>query len=118
MSSTFPDAGFAPPDHVAIRCMIGGAHDPAAAALSDEELIRLSRDALRRLMSIDAAPTFSHVIKWPRAIPQYEVGHRERVEAIEGRGAALGVFSTGAALRGIGVNDVIREAAALASRLA
>src|SRR5581483_950965 len=117
MTSAFPEAGFAPEAHVQIRCMLGGAHDPEAATLSDEELIAISRAGLKKLLGIEAPPVFTRVSKWARAIPQYELGHAARVACIEARGQAIGVWSTGASLRGPGVNDVIRDAALLAARI-
>jgi len=62
-------------------------------------------------------PAFTHVVRWPRAIPQYVVGHAGRVTTIEERGARIGLYATGASLRGVGVNDVVREAKALVARL-
>jgi hypothetical protein len=45
------------------------------------------------------------------------VGHAGRVACIEERGARIGLYATGASLRGVGVNDVVREAKALVARL-
>jgi oxygen-dependent protoporphyrinogen oxidase len=117
MTSTFPAGALAPPGHVLLRCLFGGAHDPAALDLSDEELIAEARAGLRTAIGVAAAPRFSHVTRWRRGIAQYEVGHAARVALIEARCHALGLFPTGAALRGVGVNDVVREAAALAERM-
>jgi oxygen-dependent protoporphyrinogen oxidase len=117
MTSAFPTGGQAPADHVLIRCMLGGATDPSATTLSDAELIGHGQGALRGLLGITAVPRFTHVARWGRAIPQYLVGHEERVTTIEARGAPLGIHATGCALRGVGVNDVVREARALASRI-
>jgi oxygen-dependent protoporphyrinogen oxidase len=117
MTSTFPAAQQAPEGSVLLRVMLGGAQDPAAVALSDEDCITVARNGLRALMGIEAPPRFSHVQKWARGIPQYEVGHAERAATVETRGRAIGLHATGAALRGVGVNDVIREARALAERL-
>ncbi|HZS36260.1 MAG TPA: protoporphyrinogen oxidase, partial [Polyangia bacterium] len=115
-SSAFPSLEQAPAGHVLVRCLMGGAQDPHALELTDEELIAAAREALRPTLAVSAAPAFSHVARWPRGIAQYEVGHAARVAAIEERGARIGLFSTGAALRGVGVNDVVREAAAAAER--
>jgi oxygen-dependent protoporphyrinogen oxidase len=117
MTSTFPKGALAPPDHVLLRCLLGGAHDPAALDLSDEELIAEARAGLRAAIGVTAEPCFSHVARWRRGIAQYEVGHAGRVALIEARCQALGIFPTGAALRGVGVNDVVREATALAERM-
>jgi oxygen-dependent protoporphyrinogen oxidase len=115
MTSIYSAAQQAPAGQVALRCLIGGALDPQAVALTDEEAIAVARDGLRRALGLTAAPGFSHVLRWARAIPQYEVGHAERVATLEARGRPLGLWATGAALRGVGVNDVVREAGALAS---
>jgi oxygen-dependent protoporphyrinogen oxidase len=97
--------------------MIGGAHDPAAVGLDDEQLVAVAREGLRLAMGIEAAPRFTHVQRWSRGIAQYVVGHAERAALIEERGRVVGLFATGQALRGVGVNDVIREAARVAEKL-
>jgi protoporphyrinogen oxidase len=51
----------------------------------------------------------THVQRWRHGIAQYEVGHAARVKLIEERGRALGLFGAGSALRGVGVNDIIRD---------
>jgi oxygen-dependent protoporphyrinogen oxidase len=117
MTSFFPEAAQAPRDHVLLRCLIGGTHDPGAAQLADEALVTSARDGLRATMGIDGEPEFTHVVRWKRGIAQYVVGHAGRVATIEERGLAIGISSTGAALHGVGVNDVIRDAKALAQRI-
>lgn len=116
MTSTFPGAAQAPASHVLLRCMLGGALDPGALDLDDAELVSSARAGLAAVLGLRAAPAFYHVVRWRRGIAQYEVGHAQRVAIIEERGQALGLFCTGAALRGVAVNDVIREATALADR--
>ncbi len=118
MTSTFPTGQQAPPGQVLLRCMLGGTQDPAALALSDVELVTAAREGLRSTIGLTNPPRFVHVQRWPRGIAQYEVGHAGRVELIETRGRALGLLPTGSALRGVGVNDVIREARAVAEKLA
>ena len=56
--------------------------------------------------------------RWPRSMPQYEVGHLERVDLIErGLGATPGVFLTGSSYRGVGIADFVRQANETASRV-
>jgi oxygen-dependent protoporphyrinogen oxidase len=117
MTSTFPGLRQAPADHVVLRCLIGGAHDAEAATLAEDALVGIATGGLKAMMGLDAAPVFQHVARWPRAIPQYVVGHAGRVATIEERGARIGLYATGASLRGVGVNDVVREAKALVARL-
>jgi oxygen-dependent protoporphyrinogen oxidase len=118
MSSTFPSGHLAPEGHVLLRCMIGGAHDPAAADLPDDELVAIAREGLATAIGLTIPPRFVHVQRWRRGIAQYEVGHAQRAQLIEERGRLLSLDATGAALRGVGVNDVIREAAKVAERIA
>jgi oxygen-dependent protoporphyrinogen oxidase len=117
MTSAFPSAGQAPDGHVLLRCLIGGAHDPAAPALSDEELTAIAREGLRATLGLAAQPRFVHVLRWASAIAQYEVGHAARSAIVDERGRAIGLHACGAALHGVGVNDVIRDGLAVAERI-
>lgn len=68
-----------------MRCMIGGATDTASGSLSDDELVDITRRDLARLFQLEgkaAEPLFQEVARWPRAIPQYEVGHLARIRRI------------------------------------
>ncbi len=60
------------------------------------------------LLGIDAEPLFHRIYRWWRSNPQYDVGHLERVAAIE---AALpaGVVVTGSAYRGVGIPDCVKQ---------
>jgi len=80
-SSLFP--GRAPDGHVVLTSFVGGATDPQAATLSPEELARLVHCEIAPLLSIREAPSFSNVTIYPRALPQYNLGHADRLAAIE-----------------------------------
>ena len=58
----------------------------------------------------------SSVVRWPRSMPQYEVGHLERVRAIE-TSLPAGIFVTGNSLHGVGVADAVRSAGETAERV-
>jgi oxygen-dependent protoporphyrinogen oxidase len=91
--------------------MVGGANDPAAIGLGDDELLGVVRNDLRRVMGIEAAPAFVRIFRHPRGIPQYELGHPARLEAIDRRLAALpGILVAGNSYRGISVNGCAEEA--------
>jgi protoporphyrinogen/coproporphyrinogen III oxidase len=77
-------------------------------ALDDTELLAVIRRELASILGIMAMPLFTRVFRWQDGYPQYEVGHLERVSAIE---AALpdGLRVAGSAFRGIGVPDCIRQ---------
>jgi oxygen-dependent protoporphyrinogen oxidase len=104
---------------VLYTCMIGGARQPDLVGLDEEKLVELAREELKELAGVTASPTFMEVIRWPRGIPQYNVGHMERVSAID---EALkrwpGLHLAGNAYRGVGINDCIRTAFALGDALA
>lgn len=105
-----------PPPAVLIRCMVGRDGDQRWAAMDDAELVRAVRAELATAMGVVDPPLTSHVQRWPDAMPQYTVGHADRVAAIDGALAAVpGVFVTGASLRGVGLASCIAAASRLAT---
>ena len=87
-------------------------------AQSDDGLVGLVRAELRGLMGITEAPVLARVYRWPRAMPQYLVGHLERVAAIDERLVRWpGLFLTGAGYRGVGIPDYIRDGLDTAERV-
>jgi oxygen-dependent protoporphyrinogen oxidase len=105
----------APDGSVLLTVMIGGAHDPQAVSLRDAPLLDIVRGDLRRTMGIQAQPYFVRTIRHPRGIPQYVLGHLERVRTVERRRQAhAGLWITGSSLGGISVNACVEEAARVA----
>lgn len=116
-SSIFPGHR-APEGHVLVRVMVGGARRPELAALADDELVALVQDELRAVLDLKGPPVFTHVSRHGRAIPQYGVGHGARRAALDGVLAEQpGLYVTGNALRGVGINDCTREAARVAEEV-
>ena len=108
----------APDGSVLIRSYLGGAGREAVLERSDEELVELVRADLRQVMGVTEKPALVRVFRWPRAMPQYLVGHLDRLAAIEERLARLpGVFVAGAAYRGVGIPDCIRDGLGAADRV-
>jgi len=119
MTSIFPGQDRQAPDgQVLLRVMLGGRTDPEGPGLPDDVLVGIARQAALKHVGAGGEPSFTHVTRWSEAIAQYELGHGRRVEAITTRGEPAGLYATGAALRGVGVNDVIKDAEAIAARLA
>jgi oxygen-dependent protoporphyrinogen oxidase len=115
-SSIFPER--APPGAVLLRAMCGGWHCPEMVGWDDDRLVTAVRAELGRSMGIQAAPIFHHVVRWDRAIPQYHLGHLERVAWIEERTARYpGLFLGGNCYRGVALNDCVEQANALAERM-
>ena len=113
-SMKFP--GRAPDDHVLLRAFAGGALQPEMFALDDIET-RIEAD-LRELLGINADPLFAETAKWERSMPQYEVGHLDRVTAIENELKKLpGLTLAGNSYRGAGIPDCIRSGETAAESL-
>ncbi|WP_224242107.1 protoporphyrinogen oxidase [Hyalangium gracile] len=105
--------------HVLYTCMVGGARRPDLVKLDEEALVTLAREELKELAGVTASPVFAEAIRWPRGIPQYNVGHLERVASIDAALARLpGLHLAGNAYKGVGINDCIRNAFALGDMLA
>jgi oxygen-dependent protoporphyrinogen oxidase len=117
-SSIFPGQR-APQGTVLLRALCGGWHRPELVDWPDDRLVAAVRAELAVTMKIQATPMFHHIIRWDRAIPQYHVGHLERLGRID---AALtrhpGLYLTGNAYRGVSMNDCVENAEALAERIA
>ena len=102
--------GRGPAQHALVRTMYGGAVDPEAGVLSEGELLALARKEVGQLYGIAETPVMEQVVRWPRAIPQYEIGHSARVNRIEAAVAALpGLAITGNGLRGVSFADAATD---------
>jgi protoporphyrinogen/coproporphyrinogen III oxidase len=112
MACTFVGTKFphrVPGDKIALRCFFGGAGNEVALDQSDESLMAVAREELRSILGLTAAPIFTEVYRWPRAMAQYVVGHGARLLEIESRTAAIvGLHLAGNAYTGIGIPDCIR----------
>jgi oxygen-dependent protoporphyrinogen oxidase len=107
----------APDDAVLLRAYVGGAGREAVLEQSDGGLLSLVRAELRDIMGVTEVPVLARVYRWPRAMPQYLVGHLERLAAIDERLARWpGLFLTGAGYRGVGIPDCIRDGLDTAER--
>ncbi len=102
--------GRAPEGHVLLRVFAGGALGESILDRDDDELAGTARAELAALVGALGEPLFTCVARYPRAMPQYHVGHLARVEAIEQcvrrhPGLAL----AGGAYRGVGIADCVRS---------
>ncbi len=116
-SSIFP--GRAPDGCVLLRAICGGWHRQDLASWEADRLVEAVRRHYHQVLGIAAAPVFHRIVRWPRGIPQYHLGHLERVRRIEVRaGAHRGLFLTGNALHGVAMNDCTEQAEVTADRVA
>jgi len=107
-TETYPGRG--PRGHVLVRALYGGAVDPDAGAMDEPEILALAREEVARLYGMTEEPSYAQVVRVPRAIPQYEIGHRDRVARIERALQELaGVYLTGFGLRGTAFADAASD---------
>lgn len=106
-------------DTLVIRGSVGKAGEAAALQVDDEDLIRGVRADLAELTGVTTAPIDAMVTRWGGGLPQYAVGHLDRVNAIETAVAELpGLAVAGATLHGVGVPACIATSQAAAARVA
>jgi protoporphyrinogen/coproporphyrinogen III oxidase len=109
----------APAGRVLIRVMVGGATDRSAVDLPDSELLSIVRSDLERTMGVRSNPTFVRLARHRRGIPQYTIGHTERLARIEARlQGHSGLFLAGSSYRGVSVNACIADAPRVAALVA
>ena len=115
-SSLFPDR---PPEgHVLLTSFVGGATDPHAAKLSSEELSGLVHREIAPPLAIHSDPTFCNVTIWPRALPQYNLGHGGRLASIHKNLARFpGLFLTGNYLSGPAIGACVEQALRVAEQV-
>lgn len=116
-SALFPDR--APPGKALVTAFIGGATDPDAVQTDEHSLTALIHKDLGRTLAIDAAPCLTRLARHAAAIPQYTLGHLERVTAIGRAVAALpNLFLRASWQGGVSVADCIRNGEIMAETLA
>jgi oxygen-dependent protoporphyrinogen oxidase len=104
-------AGRAPAGSVAITSFVGGATDPRIVDRSEDEIAAIVQDENARILRISGSPVASAVWKYPRALPQYNLGHGHVVEAIrDGEWANPGLFFCGNYLEGPALGKCVETA--------
>jgi protoporphyrinogen/coproporphyrinogen III oxidase len=107
----------APPQEVSVRCYLGGVGREAVLERDDDMLTHCVRGELTSIVGLQAAPHYVEVNRWHRAMPQYTIGHLDRLAQLEAaisRFGGLGI--TGAGYRGVGIPDCIRDGTETAAK--
>ena len=116
-SSVFTER--AQPERVLLRALCGGWNRQEIANWEDDRLLAAVRAELRQSLGIEAAPVFQQVVRWPRALPQYHLGHQNRVVWIEERRRRYpGLYLAGNSFGGVSLNDCTERAQELARQIA
>lgn len=115
-STLFP--GRAPEGGVALTTFVGGSRQPENARWEEDKLVDAVRGDLRDLLGIEARPDLVFVQRWEKAIPQYQLGHRQLIAELEKCEAENPGFYLGGNFRGgISVADCITQSQKLAERI-
>jgi oxygen-dependent protoporphyrinogen oxidase len=108
-SNLFP--GRAPEGFTLVRAFLGGMDRPELITLQDAKLIGLACESLDRALGLKGGPERTWVMRQERAIPQYTLGHRERIASVMKRiGAFPGLYVAGNAYRGVSVGSLVEDA--------
>ena len=99
----------APRGHVLLRAFFGGSRTPHMMDVDDNELLATVRRELSEIMGVNAKPLFHRIYRYVDANPQYDIGHLQRVAAIESS-LPSGLYVTGSPYRGIGIPDCVHQA--------
>jgi oxygen-dependent protoporphyrinogen oxidase len=115
-SSLFPNR--APDGKVLLTSFVGGATNPQAVRRSSEALASLVHREIAPVLEIRQEPVFSNVEIYHRAIPQYNLGHGERIAALEAlRAKYPGLWLTGNYLRGPAIGSCVEQALTVAGEI-
>ena len=100
-----------PKGKVLLRCYVGKPDDQEVVDLSDEEITAIVLKDLNKTMKIKAKPEFSVITRWKNAMPQYTVGHNERILEVRDQASRKlpGVFIAGSSYEGVGIPDCIEQ---------
>ncbi len=114
MACSFSSVKFpsrAPAGHVLLRAFLGGALQRDLVEKSEADLAQIAADELKEILGIKNPPLFTVAKKWQNAMPQYHLGHLDRVKSIEEKlRNQPGLYLTGNAYRGVGIPDCIFHA--------
>jgi oxygen-dependent protoporphyrinogen oxidase len=115
LSSKWPREDFG--TRAVVRCYVGSAGDDDVVDAPDEDLVAACERHLAALLPLPEHAAQTGVVRWHRAMPQYETGHLERVARIRS-GLPAGIVVTGSAYDGVGIPDCVRAAGEAAERVA
>ncbi|WP_173917000.1 protoporphyrinogen oxidase [Halobacillus sp. Marseille-Q1614] len=108
-----------PEGKVMLRCYVGKPGDQEVVDLSDEEVTDIALNDLNQIMDITEKPDFSIVTRWYDSMPQYSVGHKDRMDEVDRKmdEHLPGVYLAGGSYRGIGLPDCIDQGEAAVERV-
>lgn len=116
--SSIKYSGRAPDGYVLLRAFVGGALQPSLLEQDDRTMETFVRQELAALLGVRAEPFFCRIHRYPRSMPQYQVGHQERVRQIEDHLKKLPALAlAGNAYHGVGIADCVHSGEEASERL-
>ena len=114
LSRKWPEAAFG--TRAVVRCFVGAVGFEDVLDAPDEDIVQAVCRHLAAVLPLPDRAAASAVVRWPRSMPQFEVGHLERVRELD---ASLppGIVVAGNAYLGLGVADAVRSAGEAAERV-
>lgn len=108
-----------PEDKVLLRCFVGRAGDETVVDLSDDEIIKIVLEDMNKTMNITMDPEFAVISRWKNAMPQYTVGHKDRLaKVLDHVDKELpGLFIAGSSFEGLGIPDCIDQGEAAVEKV-
>jgi oxygen-dependent protoporphyrinogen oxidase len=107
--------GRAPEGNALLTIFIGGSRNPEAALVDQGRMVDSAHNELKRILGISCKPEVVTLTRYDRAIPQYLLGHRARVQSLEAELSKIpGLFIIGNYTHGVSTGDCIKEATRVA----
>ncbi len=111
-------AGRAPEGYALLRAFVGWIGDDSFMRQTDAALVHSAIEALRPLLGLQGQAERTWVHRWARAMPQYQVGHVQWIDAVQKALAGHpDVVLTGSAFHGVGLPDCVRQGREAAERI-
>jgi oxygen-dependent protoporphyrinogen oxidase len=121
MACTFTDQKYpdrVPPGGRMVRAFFGGAAAERLTRCGNDEIASVARLEMGKILGALPEPVVTVVRRWPRSLPQYAVGHLERMDELDARVRGLsGLHLLGNGYRGVGLPDLIRDARRMVEEL-
>lgn len=110
--------GRAPDGKVLLRTFVGGAMQPELLKQPDSDILKTVNDELRSILGMSRPPMFAEIVRYERAMPQYHVGHLDRIANIErALAGSAGLELAGSSYHGVGIPDSIASGREAADRI-
>ncbi|SEP81604.1 protoporphyrinogen oxidase [Piscibacillus halophilus] len=108
-----------PDGHILVRAYVGKPGDEEVLDKTDEQIESIVLKDLQTIMEINKPPLFKVVSRWYDAMPQYTVGHMDRLIELEGKLSEHlpNIFLAGASYRGVGLPDCMKQAKAVIQQI-